>query len=115
METAGAAWRALCWGHHTSSTERGEPLTTNAPAKPDEIPFAEVFPLLLNVVLVTLTSTTAGIYNGLGQMPYNGLITAAEFAAGLTLSVWFHAYAGRHRIPLIMDSGWLILAGWPIA
>lgn len=76
-----------------------------------EIPFAEVFPILLYVVLAIFTRAAEGLYEGIGRERPDALPWLEQVAVWLTIWAWFHAYARRHRIPLIMDCGWL-LGAW---
>ena len=72
----------------------------------DEIPFAEVFPILLYVILAIFTRAAEGLYEGIGRTRPDALPWLEQVAVWLTIWAWFHAYARRHRIPLIMDFGW---------
>jgi hypothetical protein len=78
----------------------------------DDIPAAEVFPIGLFVILLTLRGVTAGVYEGLGRPQPEALPFVEQLASWLTLWAWFSAYAYRHRIPLIMDFGWLFFGIW---
>jgi hypothetical protein len=79
---------------------------------PDDIPFAEVFPILLYIVLIVVTTAAEGLYEGLGRSRPHALPILEQLATWLTIWAWFHAYASRHRIPLIMDFGWLFIGIW---
>jgi hypothetical protein len=78
----------------------------------DEIPFAEVFPILLYVILAIFTRAAEGLYEGIGRTRPDALPWLEQVAVWLTIWAWFHAYARRHRIALIMDFGWLLIGVW---
>jgi hypothetical protein len=78
----------------------------------DEIPFAELFPILLYVLMVISTTAAAGFYEGIGRKPPAAVPFLEQVAVWVTVWAWFHAYARRHRIPLIMDFGWLLIGAW---
>jgi hypothetical protein len=78
----------------------------------DDIPFAEVFPIVLYVLLIILTTTADGLYEGLGRPRPDALPVLERLATWLTVCAWFYAYADRRRIPLILDFGWLIFGVW---
>jgi len=78
----------------------------------DDIPFAEVFPLLLYVLLFVLTTAAEGLYQGLGRPRPDALPVLEQLATWLTICAWFYAYANRWRIPLIVDFGWLFIGVW---
>jgi len=78
----------------------------------DEIPFAELFPILLYVLLVVSMRTAEGLYAGIGREPPAALPWLEQVTVWVTIWAWFHAFARRHRIPLIMDSGWLLIGAW---
>jgi len=80
----------------------------------DDIPFAEVFPILLFVLLFTLTTAAEGLYEGLGRPRPDALPVLERLATWLTIWAWFYAYASRWRIPLIMDFGWLFIPAWMV-
>jgi hypothetical protein len=80
----------------------------------DDIPFAEIFPILLFIVLITVTTAAEGLYDGLGRARPDVLPILERLATWLTVCAWFHAYASRRRIPLIMDFGWLFLGIWVV-
>jgi hypothetical protein len=80
-----------------------------------DIPAAEVFPIVLFVLLLILESVAAGVYAGLRRPYPDGLPAFEMIAAWLTISAWFYPYARRHRISLIMDYGWLLIGFWVIA
>jgi hypothetical protein len=79
-----------------------------------DIPFAEVFPILLYVLLFTLTTAADGLYEGLGRPRPDALSVLEQLATWLTVCAWFYAYADRWRIPLIVDFGWLIFGVWMV-
>jgi hypothetical protein len=79
---------------------------------PDDVPFAELFPVLLYVLLITLTTAAEGLYQGIGQPRPAALPMLQQLATWLTIWAWFYAYSSRHRIPLIMDFGWLFIGAW---
>lgn len=78
----------------------------------DDIPFAEVFPILLYVLLFIMTTAAEGLYEGLGRPRPDALPVLEQLATWLTICAWFHAYANRWRIPLIVDFGWLLIGVW---
>jgi len=81
-------------------------------ASADDIPFAELFPILLYVLLLTLTTVADGLYDGMGRPRPVALPVLEQLAVATTIWAWFYAYSGRHRIPLIMDFGWLFIGVW---
>lgn len=81
---------------------------------PDDIPFGEIFPVLLYVLLFTLTTVAQGLYQGLARPQPAVLWILQPLATWWTVWAWFYAYARRHRIPMIMDLGWLLVGAWPI-
>ena len=79
----------------------------------ERIPIAEVFPLCLLVLVQVLSGGSDGIYAGLGREPPDELRALYPLAAGCATWAWFFAYTSRHRLGLILDSGWLVLGCWP--
>ena len=81
----------------------------------ERIPIAEVFPLCLLVLVQVISSSSAGIYGGLGREQPGALDLLYPLAAGCSAWAWFFAYTSRHRVVLILDAGWLVLGCWPFA
>jgi hypothetical protein len=83
-----------------------------SPSASDDVPFAELFPILLYVLLITLTTAAEGLYEGMGRPRPYALPILEQLATWLTIWAWFYAYSSRHRLPLIMDFGWLLIGVW---
>jgi hypothetical protein len=81
----------------------------------EDIPTAEVVPLILFVLLIILERVTDGLYQGLGRPQPDALPFLETLATWVALSAWFSAYAQRYRIALVMDFGWLLIGIWLIA
>jgi hypothetical protein len=84
----------------------------NKAANGDEMPFAELFPILLYVLLTILITAADGFYEGIGRQQPAITPWLEQVTVWVTIWAWFHAYARRHRIPLIMDFGWLLMGAW---
>lgn len=76
------------------------------------MPFAELFPILLYVLLTISITAAEGFYQGIGREEPAILPGLEQVTVWVTIWAWFHAYARRHRIPLIMDFGWLFIGAW---
>jgi hypothetical protein len=90
------------------------PTPVSALGASDDVPFAEIFPILLYVLLLMATTAAQGLYQGLERPQPAALSILQPLATWSTVWAWFYGYARRHRIALIMDFGWLFAAVWPV-
>jgi hypothetical protein len=84
------------------ASERGESV----------ISVAEVIPICLVAVLTVSSIVLPAFYAAFGREYPDGLALLEVLAWGSGVWAWLYAYASRHRMPLLVDSGWFVFMAW---
>jgi hypothetical protein len=85
---------------------------TSAGSKTDRVPFPEVFPILVLVILIPVHAMSYALYTGLGVPFPESVAALLALAAWLAAYAWFDSYGRRHGLSGVMGMGYFFYLAW---